>query len=59
MIADRVWGHQFDTGTNVIDVYVNYVRKKLHTLGADPIRTIRGVGYVFEPDSLPARAAAS
>jgi DNA-binding response OmpR family regulator len=48
-IADRVWGYQFDTGTNVIDVYVNYLRKRLRELGTEPIRTIRGVGYVFEP----------
>lgn len=48
VIADRVWSHQFDSGTNVIDVYVNYLRRRLRELGADPIRTIRGVGYVFE-----------
>ncbi|MGH0030780.1 MAG: response regulator transcription factor [Myxococcota bacterium] len=51
MIADRVWSHQFDTGTNVIDVYVNYLRKRLRELGVDPIRTIRGVGYLFELDA--------
>lgn len=48
MIADRVWGHQFDSGTNVVDVYVNYVRKKLSGIGVDPIRTLRGIGYVFD-----------
>jgi DNA-binding response OmpR family regulator len=56
-IADRVWGHQFDTGTNVIDVYVNYLRKQLRELGTEPIRTIRGVGYVFEPDAAGAPEA--
>jgi len=49
-IADRVWGYQFDTGTNVIDVYVNYVRKKLRELGLEPIRTLRGIGYILERD---------
>jgi DNA-binding response OmpR family regulator len=56
-IADRVWGYQFDTGTNVIDVYVNYLRKRLRELGTEPIRTIRGVGYVFEPDPQQAGGA--
>ena len=50
MLADRVWGYQFDTGTNVVDVYVNYVRKKLAKIGVDPVRTLRGVGYVFATD---------
>ena len=50
MIADRVWGIDFDTGSNVIDVYVNYLRKKLGVPSAQgPIRTVRGVGYAFEP----------
>jgi DNA-binding response OmpR family regulator len=55
-IADRVWGYQFDTGTNVIDVYVNYLRRRLRELGTEPIRTIRGVGYVFEPTAQGAGA---
>jgi two-component system, OmpR family, response regulator len=53
MLADRVWGIDFDTGSNVIDVYINYLRRKLAGVGGGtPIRTVRGVGYVFEP--LPA-----
>ena len=51
MIADRVWGYQFDTGTNVIEVYVNYLRKKLGRLGVKPIRTLRGIGYMLDPDA--------
>lgn len=47
-LADRVWGYQFDTGTNVIDVYVNYLRKKLRELGYEPIKTRRGIGYELE-----------
>ena len=48
MIFDRVWGYQFDTGTNLVDVYINYLRKKLRELGLDPIETLRGVGYVLD-----------
>ena len=49
MIAEQVWDYGFDTATNVIDVYVNYLRKKID--GArEPnlIHTIRGVGYVLK-----------
>lgn len=48
MLADRVWGYQFDTGTNLIDVYINYLRKKLREVGLEPIKTLRGIGYVLE-----------
>lgn len=48
MLADRVWGYQFDTGTNLIDVYVNYLRKKLREVELEPIKTLRGIGYVLE-----------
>ena len=48
-IAEAVWNYQFDTETNVVDVYINYVRKKLSLPGLPcPIRTVRGVGYRFE-----------
>ena len=43
-----VWGHDFDRGTNLIDVYVNYVRRKLDEAGCpSPIETVRGVGYRY------------
>jgi len=49
MIVEHVWNYDFDTGTNVVDVYVNYLRKKIDT---DPdaklIHTVRGVGYVIK-----------
>lgn len=49
MIAENVWGYDFDTETNVIDVYVNYLRKKLDTdREVKLIHTIRGVGYVLK-----------
>jgi len=38
----RVWGYDFDPGSNVVEVYVGYLRRKL---GADRIVTIRGMGY--------------
>ena len=49
-IAEAVWRHQFDTDTNVVDVYINYLRKKLTFRGdAPPIKTVRGVGYRLDP----------
>jgi heavy metal response regulator len=49
MIAEHVWDYDFDPMTNVIDVYVNYLRKKIDT-GDGPklIHTVRGVGYVLK-----------
>ena len=43
-----VWGHDFDRGTNLIDVYVNYVRRKLDEVEcSSPIETVRGTGYRY------------
>jgi len=49
MIAEHVWDYDFDSMTNVIDVYVNYLRKKIDS-GRQPklIHTVRGVGYVLK-----------
>ena len=48
-IAAAVWNYQFDPGTNVVDVYVNYLRHKLSVGGRTTgIRTVRGVGYRLE-----------
>ena len=46
MIVEKVWKLNFDTMTNVVDVYINYLRRKVDS-GYDRrlIRTIRGVGY--------------
>lgn len=41
-LLSRVWGYDFDPGSNVVDVYVGYLRKKL---GADLVATVRGMGY--------------
>jgi DNA-binding response OmpR family regulator len=40
----RVWGYDYDPGSNVVDVYVGYLRRKL---GQDRFETVRGVGYRF------------
>lgn len=49
MIAEHVWDYDFDSMTNVIDVYVNYLRKKIDAgQGAKLIHTVRGVGYVMK-----------
>jgi len=51
MIAEHVWDYSFDSATNVIDVYVNYLRKKIDA-GRERklIHTVRGVGYVLKAD---------
>lgn len=41
-LLSHVWGYDFDPGSNVVDVYVRYLRRKL---GADTIETVRGMGY--------------
>jgi two-component system, OmpR family, response regulator QseB len=41
-LLKAVWGYDYDPGTNIVDVYVGYLRKKL---GSQTIETIRGVGY--------------
>lgn len=49
MISEHVWESDFDTFTNVIDVYVNYLRNKIDK-GFDKklIQTVRGVGYILK-----------
>ncbi|MCZ6479185.1 MAG: response regulator transcription factor [candidate division NC10 bacterium] len=51
MISEHVWDYDFDTMTNVIDVYVNYLRKKIEA-GREPklIHTVRGAGYVLKAE---------
>ena len=49
LIAQHVWGVDFDTFTNVIDVYVNYLRKKIDADSPPKLlHTVRGVGYVLK-----------
>ena len=44
-LLSHVWGYDYDPGSNVVDVYVGYLRRKL---GADRIATVRGMGYALE-----------
>jgi DNA-binding response OmpR family regulator len=48
-LREQVWGDGFEPASNVVDIYVHYVRRKLKKAGAehDPIRTVRGLGYAF------------
>ncbi len=41
-LLDLVWGYDYDPGSNIVDVYVGYLRRKL---GSKAIKTVRGVGY--------------
>jgi len=43
-LLSHVWGYDYDPGSNVVDVYVGYLRKKL---GRDRIQTVRGMGYLI------------
>lgn len=46
MIIEHVWNLSFDTSTNIVDVYVNYLRRKMDKDFSSPlIHTVRGVGY--------------
>jgi two-component system copper resistance phosphate regulon response regulator CusR len=45
-LLSHVWGYDFDPGSNVVDVYVGYLRRKL---GADRFETVRGMGYRLKP----------
>ena len=51
MISEHVWNYDFDTETNVIDVYINYLRRKIDS-GRDKklIHTVRGSGYVLKSE---------
>ncbi len=49
-----VWGYEYDPGTNVVDVYIGYLRRKLrHGERPAPIATVRTVGYRFDAEGRP------
>ena len=48
-LLEHVWNLHFDPGTNVVDVHVGRLRRKLEEAGAAVIRTARGEGYLFAP----------
>ena len=50
-IAEKVWDVYFDTGTNVVDVYINYLRKKIDKdFTPKLIHTITGIGYIMKAE---------
>ena len=51
-LLDRVWGYDYDPGSNIVDVYLGYLRKKL---SSEAIKTVRGVGYKKVSQSWEAR----
>lgn len=53
-ILDAVWGAEPDVYSNVVDLYVHYLRRKLEALGRrGALRTIRGVGYALDTEPAP------
>ncbi len=51
-LIDHVWDFAYDGGSNVVDVYVRYLRDKVdRPFGRDTIRTVRGAGYRIDPDA--------
>jgi two-component system, OmpR family, copper resistance phosphate regulon response regulator CusR len=52
-LLSRVWGYDYDPGSNVVDVYVRNLRRKL---GAQTIETLRGAGYRLRPAGSGTRA---
>jgi two-component system copper resistance phosphate regulon response regulator CusR len=54
LITEYAWGYHFDPGTNIVDVVINHLRKKIdanHSMKL--IHTFRGVGYVIRADGVP------
>jgi len=48
MLFEAVWGYHFDPGTNLIDVHIGRLRKKIDTPGVEPLlQTVRGSGYIL------------
>jgi heavy metal response regulator len=51
IISEHIWEYNFDTGTNLIDVYVNHLRSKIENeSGKKLLHTVRGVGYVMKEE---------
>jgi two-component system response regulator PrrA len=49
-LLELVWGYDFEVNTNVVDVFVGYLRRKLEAAGEPRIiHTVRGVGFVLRP----------
>lgn len=51
-IVNHVWGYDYEGGMNIVDVYMNYLRKKIDEGYSEKlIRTVRGIGYTMRPES--------
>ncbi|NNN18590.1 MAG: response regulator transcription factor [Acidimicrobiaceae bacterium] len=59
-ILNHVWDYSFDPGSNIVDVYVGYLRKKINLPGkTELLLTIRGAGYRFLPSQYQSAPASS
>jgi len=51
LISEHIWNYNFDTGTNVVDVYINHLRSKVDDgFEKKLLHTVRGVGYVMKDE---------
>ena len=51
VLLDRVWGYDFDNTSNVLEVYMNFLRKKIDSnFSKKLLHTVRGVGYVLREE---------
>ena len=58
LITEYAWGYHFDPGTNIVDVVINHLRKKIDANSPKKlIHTIRGVGYVIREENATGRAS--
>ena len=58
LITEYAWGYHFDPGTNIVDVVINHLRKKIDASSSPKlIHTIRGVGYVIRAEAHAARGS--
>src|SRR5881227_4002956 len=58
LITEYAWGYHFDPGTNIVDVVINHLRKKIDATNPRKlIHTIRGVGYVIREESAAVRGS--
>ena len=56
MIMEKVWGYDFDPGTNLVDVYVRRLREKIDArFEPKLLHTVRGSGYVLEGNTMNIR----
>ena len=48
-ILNEVWGYDYDAGTNIVDVYISYLRNKLNEDNKEQyIQTVRSIGYIMK-----------